>query len=282
VGDIARFPDRNHFASWTGTAPIDASSGEHTRHRLSRAGNRRLNHVLYMAGIVQLRNDTPGRAYYRRKMQQSKTSMEAMRCLRRRLSDVVYRQLTADAATRAPVTEKAGPGGQSGTTLKSSAAGLTPDIGSSDQPLPGPAPSTLPPPVPARNPAGPGTGAIPRRRAGGVNVAPHRTNDVDAGKRRRTLESLPHPHPLTKFFIEGSHARAVLVAGRHEYLCRPSGRYRARTELRGRRFGSARSRYSAWGVRWSAIKPVIVRIRVFGVMCRSSRGSACPFSWQRR
>jgi transposase len=168
VGDVARFPDRNHFASWTGTAPIDASSGEHTRHRLSRAGNRRLNHVLYMAGIVQLRNDTPGRAYYRRKLQQSKTSMEAMRCLRRRLSDVVYRQLAADAGLRAP--EKAGPGGHSGTTLKSSAADLTPDIGSSDKPLPGPAPSTLPPPVPARNPAGPGTGAIPRRRARGVNV----------------------------------------------------------------------------------------------------------------
>ena len=67
VGDVARFPDRSHFASWTGTAPIDASSGQHIRHRLSRAGNRRLNHVLYMAGIVQLRNDTPGRAYYRRR-----------------------------------------------------------------------------------------------------------------------------------------------------------------------------------------------------------------------
>ena len=52
VGDVARFPDRNDFASWTGTAPLDASSGEHTRHRLSRAGNRRLNHVLYMAGIA--------------------------------------------------------------------------------------------------------------------------------------------------------------------------------------------------------------------------------------
>ena len=43
VGDIARFPDRGHFASWNGTAPIDASSGQHTRHRLSRAGNRRIN-----------------------------------------------------------------------------------------------------------------------------------------------------------------------------------------------------------------------------------------------
>jgi transposase len=67
VGDITRFPDRNHFASWTGTAPIDASSGEQIRHRLSRAGNRRLNHVLYMAAFVQLRHDTQGRAYYRRK-----------------------------------------------------------------------------------------------------------------------------------------------------------------------------------------------------------------------
>jgi len=62
VGDVSRFPGRSHVASWTGTAPVDASSGEHTRHRLSRAGNRRLNHVLYMAGIAQLRNDTPGRA----------------------------------------------------------------------------------------------------------------------------------------------------------------------------------------------------------------------------
>ncbi len=168
VGDIARFPDRNHFASRAGTAPIDASSGEHARHRLSRAGNRRLNHVLYMAGMVQLRNDTAGRAYYRRKLQQSRTSMEAMRCLRRRLSDVACRQLVADAAIRA--LEQAGPGGHSGATLKSSAADLTPDIGSSDQPLPGPAPLTLPPPATTRNPAGPGTGAIPRRRAGGASV----------------------------------------------------------------------------------------------------------------
>jgi transposase len=168
VGDIARFPNRNHFASWTGTAPIDASSGQHIRHRLSRAGNRRLNHVLYMAGIVQLRHDTPGRAYYRRKLQQSKTSMEAMRCLRRRLSDAVYRQLATDATAQAP--QQAGPGGHSGATLLSSAADLTPGIGTSDQPLPGPVPATLPPPsaVPkdTRGPAA----APQRRRARGVNV----------------------------------------------------------------------------------------------------------------
>jgi hypothetical protein len=146
VGDVARFPDRNHFASWTGTAPIDASSGQHLRHRLSRAGNRRLNHVLYIAGIVQLRNDTAGRAYYRRKITAGKTPMEAMRCLRRRLSDAVYRQLAADAQAASGGT---GPGGHPGASLSSSAAGLSPDTGTSDQPLPGPARPTLPLPRPA-------------------------------------------------------------------------------------------------------------------------------------
>ena len=165
AGDIARFPDRGHFASWTGTAPIDASSGQHLRHRLSRAGNRRLNHVLYMAGIVQLRHDTPGRAYYRRKRAAGKTSMEAMRCLRRRLSDAVYRQLVTDAAAR-----DAGPGGHSGATLSSSAAGLPPGTGTSDQPLPGPAPKTLPPPPEQlKTPAAPAA-ATSRQRARGVNV----------------------------------------------------------------------------------------------------------------
>ena len=163
VGDVARFPNRAHFASWTGTAPIDASSGQHTHHRLPRAGNRRLNHVLYMAGIVQLRNDTPGRAYYRRRVAEGKTSMEAMRCLRRRLSDVVYRQLAADAQAR-----KAGPGGHSGTALLSSAAGLLP--ATSDQPLPGPVSATLPPPPVGPHLPAARTGANPRRRAGGVNV----------------------------------------------------------------------------------------------------------------
>jgi transposase len=87
VGDITRFPDRNHFASWTGTAPIDASSGDHVRHRLSRGGNRQINRALHMMATVQLRNTTDGRAYYDRKKNSGKSSMEAMRCLKRRLSD---------------------------------------------------------------------------------------------------------------------------------------------------------------------------------------------------
>jgi transposase len=162
---VARFPNRAHFASWTGTAPIDASFGQHTHHGLSRDGNRRLNHVLYMAGIVQLRNDTPGRAYYRRRIAEGKTPMEAMRCLRRRLSDVVYRQLVADA-----LAHRTGPGGHSGATLSSSAADLPPDIGTSDQPLPGPAPTTLPPPPAKKATPAAWTGAPPRRRAGSVNM----------------------------------------------------------------------------------------------------------------
>jgi transposase len=141
VADVTRFVDRNRFASWTGTAPLDASSGEQTRHRLSRAGNRRMNHVLHVAAIVQIRHDTEGRAYYRRKLAAGKTPMEALRCLKRRLSDVVYRQLVVDAQQH----NGADPGGHCGATFQSSAADLHPLIDTSDQPLPGPANPTLRP-----------------------------------------------------------------------------------------------------------------------------------------
>ncbi|TWG91997.1 transposase [Nocardioides sp. J9] len=83
VGDITRFPDRGHFASWNGTAPIDASSGDHVRHRLSRAGNRQINRILHTMAVVQLRNPGLGRDYYDRKQADGKSSMEAMRCLKR-------------------------------------------------------------------------------------------------------------------------------------------------------------------------------------------------------
>jgi transposase len=64
VGNIHRFASRDHFASWNGTAPLDASSGQQLRHRLSRAGNRRMNRTLHIMAVVQLRNATEGRAYY--------------------------------------------------------------------------------------------------------------------------------------------------------------------------------------------------------------------------
>src|SRR6266487_5809584 len=92
--------------------------------------------------VVQLRHDTEGRAYFRRKLAAGKTPMEAMRCLKRRLSDVVCRQMCADM--------KASPGGQSGATLTSSAADPTPTVDSSDKPQPGLPAEPTPPVAPAR------------------------------------------------------------------------------------------------------------------------------------
>ena len=167
VGDVARFPNRNHFASWTGTAPIDASSGEHIRHRLSRAGNRRLNHVLYMAGIVQLRNDTPGRAYYRRKLAAGKTSdgsdaLPAPAPLRRRLPPAHRRRCHQPAkrareGTPGRLCNPARPTFPRASALRTSH-------------FPDPHPRRYPHrPGPLPDPAAP-AGATPRRRAGGVNV----------------------------------------------------------------------------------------------------------------
>jgi transposase len=93
VADISRFTSHNHVASRNGTAPIDTSSGDHRRHRLSRAGNRRINRVLHTMAIVQLRNDTEGRAYHRRKLAEAKTPRQALRCPKRRLSDTVYKPM---------------------------------------------------------------------------------------------------------------------------------------------------------------------------------------------
>jgi transposase len=94
---LHRSPKRTTSRATTAPRPIDASSGEQQRHRLSRAGNRRINHALHMAAVTQLRNPTSaGRAYYERKLAGGKTRKEALRCLKRRLSDVVFRQLVID------------------------------------------------------------------------------------------------------------------------------------------------------------------------------------------
>jgi transposase len=137
IGCIDRFHTAAHFASWNGTAPIEASSGDQKRHRLSRAGNRRINRVLHIMAVVQLRHDTPGRAYYRRRLAEGKTTMEALRALKRHLSDVVYKRMVLDA--KRARTAATGPGGQSGATLQSSADGPIPTAVSSDKSQPGPA-----------------------------------------------------------------------------------------------------------------------------------------------
>ena len=145
VGDITRFPNKAHFASWNGTAPIDASSGDQIRHRLSRAGNRQINRTLHIMATVQLRNPTEGRAYYDRKKAAGKTSMEAMRCLKRRLSDIVYRHMVDDAAT----SIMTGPGGHRGALNNPARPAHIPTPALRISHFPDPPPPSLRPHLPA-------------------------------------------------------------------------------------------------------------------------------------
>jgi transposase len=97
VGSVARFPSRGHFASYSGTAPVEASSGDVVRHRLSLAGNRHLNYALHMVAVCQARSDARGGTYYRKKLAEGKSRKEALRCLKRRISDAVFVSLVADS-----------------------------------------------------------------------------------------------------------------------------------------------------------------------------------------
>ena len=120
TGDVTRFANRDQFAAYTGTAPIEMSSGGRVVHRLSRRGNRQLNHAIHIAAITQIRfAHSPGRAFYDRKVAEGKTKREALRALKRRISDALYRQLLHDATST-------GPGGQTGTALQSSVTSLEP------------------------------------------------------------------------------------------------------------------------------------------------------------
>jgi transposase len=95
VGDVGRFPTKGHFASYSGTAPLEASSGEALRHLL--AGNRHLNYALHMVAVCQARSDARGGAYYRKKIDEGKSRKEALRCLKRHISVAVFRSLVADS-----------------------------------------------------------------------------------------------------------------------------------------------------------------------------------------
>ena len=97
VGDVARFPSKGHFASYAGTAPVEASSGKVVRHRLSLGGNRKLNYALHMVATSQARSNAPGGIYYRKKIDEGKSRKEALRCLKRRVCDAVFRSLVADS-----------------------------------------------------------------------------------------------------------------------------------------------------------------------------------------
>ncbi len=98
-GDVHRFPSAGHYARYNATAPIEASTGPKKRHRLNPNGNRQLNHAIHIAALGQISHDTPGRAYYLAKQTEGKSRKEAMRCLKRRISVAVHRQLRADTTT---------------------------------------------------------------------------------------------------------------------------------------------------------------------------------------
>jgi transposase len=127
AGDIRRFAKGDHFASYNGTAPIEAPSGNRNVHRLSRRGNRQLNHASHMAAVVQIRNPgTAGRVYYDRKRAEGMTGKCALRALKRKISDTIYARLIADLRAKAKNLEK-DPGGHSGNDSASSATGSHPE-----------------------------------------------------------------------------------------------------------------------------------------------------------
>ena len=144
VGDVARFPGRDHFASYNGTAPVEVSSGNRKIHRLSLRGNRRVNHAIHMAAITQIRHrHSEGRAYYDKKLAEGKTHKEALRCLKRQISDAIFARLRIDARTAA-VSPAKGPGGHPGNDFASSAASSHPVCQLFGQATPGPGTSLRP------------------------------------------------------------------------------------------------------------------------------------------
>jgi transposase len=135
VGDVRRFATKHHFATYNGSAPREWSSGGVDTRRLSRAGNRKLNHALHIIALSHKRYDQRGREYYARKLAAGKGKKGALRCLKRRLSDVIFRTLVEDQQQR----QAAGPVGQSGATTTSCATDRTPMVSTSEKPLAGPA-----------------------------------------------------------------------------------------------------------------------------------------------
>ena len=138
IADVSRFPGRDHFAAYNGTAPVEVSSGNRKVHRLSPRGNRRINHAIRMAAITQIRHKhSEGRAYYDKKAAEGKTHKEALRSLKRKVSDAIFGRLQADARQAAAASTK-GPGGQPGNDSDSSAASSHPGRQLFGQATPGP------------------------------------------------------------------------------------------------------------------------------------------------
>ena len=99
-----RTASRDHFARYNGTAPIPASSGQTRRHRLNRGGNRRLNYAIHQMALTQAAHDPRARAYLARRQAEGKSWRDALRCLKRHLSDVIWNALRTDHRLHTPLT----------------------------------------------------------------------------------------------------------------------------------------------------------------------------------
>ncbi len=111
VRDVSRFKNSDRFAAYNGTAPIEVSSGGRRVHRLSRRGNRRVNHAIHMIAVTQVRQKhSEGRAYFDKKLAEGKTRKEALRALTRQVSDAIFARLRTDA--RRAQAQARDPGGQ--------------------------------------------------------------------------------------------------------------------------------------------------------------------------
>jgi transposase len=193
VKDVSRFPGRDHFAAYDGTAPIEVSSGQRTVYRLSRRGNRRLNHAIHMAAVTQVRHrHSKGRAYYDKKLAEGKTRKEAMRSLKRQVSNAIFACLRADA--RRAAARAGDPGGQPGNGSITSAAGLHPGNRLFGQATPGPCPH-------------PTTEAASQGRAGHSSIAatlPPAKPQVQVERPQRSEDERPggaarrRPHSATR------------------------------------------------------------------------------------
>ncbi|WP_051012077.1 IS110 family transposase [Candidatus Microthrix parvicella] len=128
TGNIGRFPTRAHFATYNATAPIEASSGGKVRHRLNPRGNRQLNFAIHIAAVVQIRSGDEGRVFYDRKIAEGRSNKEATRSLKNDGSLIGSTATSSPTRNGQPRAERqVGPGGQPGTTLQSSVAGLNPE-----------------------------------------------------------------------------------------------------------------------------------------------------------
>ena len=192
VRDVSRFASRDQFAAYNGTAPIEVASGKRKACRLSRRGNRRAGHAVHMAAVTQIRQPhSEGRAYYDKKLAEGKTRKEALRALKRQVSDAVFTRLRADA--RRTAAQVRDPGGQQGNGSAASAAGLHPRNRLFGQATPGPGHHPTTPAasqVPGTTGHSPAAASLPPA-APQVRVEPRseaRTNDLEGRRRQR-----PHP-----------------------------------------------------------------------------------------